>query len=106
MKQSNKRIRLSGRQAGYTMRMNPLTVIPGVGKSIAADLNSIGIFHVEELTGKDPQKLYDALRQKQGMNLDRCVLYVMRCAVYFASHKTHDPELLNWWKWKNRIICS
>ncbi len=79
---------------------NPLTIIPGVGKSIAADLNGIGIFSVEELNGKDPEVLYQLLNKKQGVILDRCLLYVMRCAVYFASHKTHDPELLKWWKWK------
>lgn len=99
MKENNT-IRLSGRQAGYTMSMNPLTIIPGVGKSIAADLNSIGVFRVEELKGKDPEKLYDALCKKQGMTLDRCLLYVMRCAVYFASEPIHDPKLLKWWNWK------
>ncbi|MCL4199767.1 pathogenicity locus [Patescibacteria group bacterium] len=80
---------------------NPLTIIPGVGKSIAQDLNGIGIFRVEELKGKDPDVLYRKLFDAQGMVIDRCLLYVMRCAVYFASHQTHDPELLKWWKWKD-----
>jgi hypothetical protein len=34
--------------------------------------------------------------------VDRCVLYVFRCAVYYANNKTHDPELLKWWNWKDR----
>jgi hypothetical protein len=34
--------------------------------------------------------------------VDRCLLYVFRCAVYFASHKKHDPKLLLWWNWKDR----
>lgn len=76
-------------------------IIPGVGKSIAADLNGIGIHRVSELKGKDPDVLYDLLNKKQGVILDRCMLYVMRCAVYFASHKTHDPGKLKWWKWKD-----
>jgi len=80
---------------------NPLTIIPGVGKSIAQDLNGIGIFRVEELKGKDPDVLYRKLCDAQGMVIDRCLLYVMRCAVYFASHQTHHPELLKWWKWKD-----
>ena len=29
------------------------------------------------------------------------VLYVFRCAVYFAS-KQHNPELLKWWHWKEK----
>ncbi len=71
--------------------MNPLTTIPGVGKSIAADLNGIGVYRVEELKGKDPEKLYQQLCKKQGVRLDPCVLYTMRCAVYFASNNVHDP---------------
>jgi hypothetical protein len=31
------------------------------------------------------------------------VLYVFRCAVYFANNSTHDPELLKWWNWKDRV---
>ncbi|MGA3073400.1 MAG: helix-hairpin-helix domain-containing protein, partial [Bryobacteraceae bacterium] len=31
-----------------------------------------------------------------------CVLYVFRCAVYFASEAEHDPELLKWWNWKDQ----
>jgi hypothetical protein len=36
------------------------------------------------------------------MQVDRCLLYVFRCAVYFAEHTRHDPELLKWWNWKDR----
>lgn len=84
------------------MKIHPLIIIPGVGKSIAADLNGIGIHRVEELKGKDPENLYRQICTKQGMVIDRSLLYVMRCAVYFASHSSHDPELLKWWKWKDR----
>lgn len=84
------------------MMKNPLTIIPGVGKSIAEDLNGIGIFHTEDLKGKDPEKLYLLICKKQGTVIDRCLLYVMRCAVYFASRTSHDQELLKWWRWKDR----
>lgn len=80
---------------------NPLTIIPGVGKSIAEDLNGVGVFRVEQLKDKDPEALYRQICDKQGAVIDRCLLYVMRCAVYFASRKTHDSELLKWWKWKD-----
>ncbi len=79
---------------------SPLTIIPGVGKSIAADLNGIGIFRVEDLKDNDPEVLYQKICDKQAVIIDRCLLYVMRCAVYFASNTNHDPELLKWWKWK------
>jgi hypothetical protein len=80
--------------------MNPLMEIPGVGKSIAQDLNSIGIIAVSQLKGNDPQRLYERICAHQGAVIDRCLLYVMRCAVYYASTKHPKPELLKWWNWK------
>ncbi len=80
--------------------MNPLTVIPGVGKSIASDLNGIGIYSVTQLRNKNPQDLYEQLCKKQGIKIDRCMLYVMRCAVYYASTKNTSPAKLKWWNWK------
>ena len=81
-----------------------LTVIPGVGKSIASDLWNIGIVNVDDLKGKDPEVLYDLSNRFAGVVQDRCLLYVFRCAVYFAetSENKRDDELLKWWNWKNR----
>ena len=78
-----------------------LEVIPSVGPSIARDLESLGIHHVAQLKGTDPQKLYDRLCVKTGSRQDRCVLYTFRCAVYYASHPRHEPEKLKWWNWKD-----
>ncbi|MCC7532312.1 MAG: pathogenicity locus [Bacteroidia bacterium] len=81
---------------------NELTTIPGVGKSIANDLNNIGIFRIDELKGKDPQMLYDLSNKFAGCIQDRCLLYVFRCAVYFAETPTEfqDSNKLKWWNWK------
>jgi hypothetical protein len=76
--------------------------IPGVGKQVSQDLYDLGIKRVSDLKGKDPQKLYDRLCKIQNAQIDRCMLYVMRCAVYYASHTTHDTEALKWWNWKDR----
>ena len=78
-----------------------LQVIPGIGKNIAADLWELGIRSVPDLRGKDPELLYAKRCEQQGVQIDRCLLYVFRCAVYFAEHKRHDPEKLKWWNWKN-----
>ena len=78
-----------------------LRAIPGVGKTIAEDLRGLGITRVEQLRGADPQALYDRLCAQVGMHVDRCMLYVFRCAVYYASEFPHDPELLKWWSWKD-----
>lgn len=78
-----------------------LRTIPGVGVETAKDLRALGINRVAELKGREPQELYEQLTVRQGGYLDRCVLYVFRCAVYFAENDTHDPELLKWWNWKD-----
>lgn len=80
---------------------DPLRAIPGVGPTIAQDLRDLGITRVEQLRGADPQALYDRLCALAGTHVDRCMLYVLRCAVYFASEFPHDPELLQWWAWKD-----
>jgi hypothetical protein len=81
-----------------------LTRLPGVGKSIAADLYNIGIRHIEDLKGKDPQVLYDDSNKFTGYVQDRCLLYVFRCAVYFAETPANRQvaEKLKWWYWKDR----
>lgn len=85
-----------------TTRQDDLRRIPGVGKSIAQDLRDLGVMRVDDLHNRDPQALYDALCELRGAPIDRCMLYVFRCAVYFASEERHDPELLKWWNWKDR----
>lgn len=75
--------------------------IPGVGEKIAEDFWELGISSPGELIGKNPEVLYLQLCTMKGMKVDRCMLYVFRCAVYFVSHIQHDPALLNWWVWKD-----
>jgi hypothetical protein len=78
-----------------------LQIIPGVGPSIAGDLQGIGISRVAQLKGRSPQALYANVCQTTGVLHDRCLLYVFRCAVYYASNPRHDPEKLKWWNWKD-----
>ena len=80
-----------------------LQVIPGVGKSIANDLWRIGITNVTDLKSKDPEELYELSNKLVGIVQDRCLLYVFRCAVYYANteKKKQDPQKLKWWNWKN-----
>lgn len=77
-----------------------LQTIPGIGPSMSQDLRDLGLFEVDDLVGQDPELMYKRLCLMHGMHIDRCVLYVFRCAVYFASEEDHDPELLKWWNWK------
>ena len=75
--------------------------IPGVGKSISEDLWDLGLRSVQDLKNQDPEELYLQLCAQQGTHIDRCMLYVFRCAVYYASNESYDAELLKWWNWKD-----
>lgn len=78
-----------------------LQAIPGVGPSIATDLQDLGYRMVEDLVDGDAESMYRQLCDLRGKQIDRCVLYVFRCATYFAGTDVHDPELLKWWNWKD-----
>ena len=79
-----------------------LQKIPGVGKSIARDLQNIGINSIADLRGINPETLYAQSNQFAGITQDRCLLYVFRCAVYFAEQENPEPAKLKWWCWKDR----
>ena len=83
------------------MTKRAFEIIPGVGPSLARDFEDLGFHSVAELKDADPEKLYENLCELRGVPIDRCVLYVFRCAVYFASGSSHDPEKLKWWNWKD-----
>jgi len=82
--------------------MDDLQSIPGVGKRIAEDLRDMGIFRVADLKGRNPEQMYDELCTLKKQRIDRCMLYVFRCAVYYAENPSHEPELLKWWNWKDK----
>lgn len=83
------------------LALKDLQRIPGVGPSIANDLYGLDIRRVEDLRDKDPEALYHTLCAQLGQPVDRCMLYVFRCAIYFASHAQHEQEKLKWWNWKD-----
>ena len=85
---------------------DPLQAIPGVGPSLARDLRELGYRAVQDLAGEHPEAMYARLGELRGARQDPCVLYVFRCAVYFASTDRPDPELLKWWAWKGRHLAT
>ncbi len=70
-----------------------LEALPNIGKSIAADLQLIGIHHPKSLIGMDPYTMYEKLCEKTGKRHDPCVLDVFISAVRFMEGG--DP--LPWW---------
>ncbi len=82
--------------------LQELEQIPGVGKIIAQDMQNIGIHSIDDLKGNQAEQLYDRLCEFKASPVDRCMLYVFRCAIYYASNTDHDPELLKWENWKDK----
>lgn len=81
--------------------LKTLQRIPGVGPSLAQDLVDLGIRSVPALRRRSPERLYEQLGTLRQQPQDRCVLYVFRCAVYFATEESPEPERLKWWNWKD-----
>ena len=93
------------RGEGYTGAMrSPLQEIPGVGPSIARDLERLGIRRVADLARRDPERMYRDFVRLEGRPVDRCLLYVFRCACYYARTKRPDPQKLLWWNWKDEAL--
>lgn len=85
-----------------TGNKDELETIPGVGPAIAKMFRAIGIQTMQDLSGQNAEKLYYRYKEHAGHDVDRCVLYVFRCAVYYCENNDPDPELLKWWNWKDR----
>mgnify|MGYP003573334478 FL=1 len=83
-----------------------LQKIPGIGPNMSKDLRDLGLYRIGDLVGQDPELMYKRLCLMHDMHIDRCVLYVFRCAVYFATETEHDPELLKWWNWKSGKLAN
>lgn len=75
-----------------------LITIPGVGKDMKEHFIKLGYTNVESLVDANPEEMYEEDKKICGENLDRCVLYVYRCAVEYS--KTRNKEL-KWWNFKD-----
>ena len=80
--------------------MSELRPIPGVGAQTEKDLQMLGYTTIASLRGADPEEMYQRECAMHGVQVDRCQLYVYRCAVYFAETEHPEPEKCKWWYWK------
>jgi len=76
-----------------------LTDLRGVGASIAADLQQLGIFTVDQLATCDGRDLYDRLCALTGVRQDPCVEDTFVCAVAQARDSELPAEQRDWWFW-------
>jgi len=80
---------------------DPLQELDGIGPSLSRALRELGFREPADLHGQDPEKMYADFCELRGEKIDRCVLYVFRCAVYAVTAERLEPELLKWWNWKD-----
>lgn len=78
-----------------------LRKIPGVGVKTEQDLIRLGYPTIASLKNADPEEIYRRDCEMRGMLIDRCQLYVYRCAVYYAGTPNPASEKLKWWNWKD-----
>ena len=83
------------------LREDRLDSLPGIGKSLSKDLMDLGCRRVSDLRDLDAEQLYQRLQEIRGRDIDRCVLYAFRCAIYCASTDNPHPDLQKWWNWKD-----
>jgi hypothetical protein len=81
-----------------------LQSLPSIGPSLARDLRDLGYHVPADLRGQDPEKMFTDLCELRGQQVDRCVLYSFRCAVYAVTAGDKDPDLAKWWNWKDRKL--
>ena len=70
-----------------------LEQLPNIGPALASDLRLLGIQNPQELPGRDPFALYQALCRRTGKRQDPCVLDTFIAAVDFMRGAAPAP----WW---------
>ena len=70
-----------------------------VGPATVRDLKTLGITRVEQLVGKDAQKLYDRLGRLAGKRYDPCMMDVLSAAIAQAQDPNLPKEKRKWWYW-------
>lgn len=73
-----------------------------VGPAIVRDFELLGIRSVEQLSRRNPEKLYERLCEITGQAQDICCLDVFRAAVAQARNPRLPLEQCQWWYWSRR----
>ena len=72
-----------------------LEEIPNVGPAVAGELRRLGITSPDDLPGRDPFAMYDALCRITGQRHDPCLLDTFIAAVRFMEGEPKKP----WWQY-------
>jgi len=74
-------------------RVRVLTDLPNIGRTMAAELQRLGIAKPEQLKGRDPYVLYQELCMVTGLRQDPCVLDTFISITRFMDGDEARP----WW---------
>jgi hypothetical protein len=83
----------SPRVVDVPVKARGLLELPNVGPATALDFVRLGIFQLETLKKRDPDRMYDALCRIDGIRHDPCVRDVFASVVAFANGAPARP----WW---------
>lgn len=70
-----------------------------VGPAIAGDFELLGILGIEQLSRRNPERLYEKLCDVKGEAQDICCLDVFRAAVAQARNPRLPGKQRQWWYW-------
>jgi hypothetical protein len=79
-----------------------LKELVSVGPAILRGFELLGIASVQQLSRRNPEKLYERLCQITGQPLDICCLDVFCAAVAQARNPLLPHEQRQWWYWSRR----
>ncbi|NCD25751.1 MAG: mitomycin resistance protein [Deltaproteobacteria bacterium] len=74
-------------------RLRELTDLPNIGPAMAGDLRLLGITRPDQLVGRDPFVMYEALCAATNARHDPCVIDVFISIVRFMNGEPPRP----WW---------
>ena len=76
-----------------------LADLVSVGPAFMRDFELLGIHSIEQLSRRNPEKLYEKLCVVKGQVQDICCLDVFRAAVAQAKNLRLPVEQRQWWYW-------
>jgi Pathogenicity locus len=84
------------------MSIQALTTLPNVGPAVARRLIRLGIGEPSALRGRDPEEMFDRLRELSGHAEDPCLLDTLRAIVAHANGEPARP----WWHYSRERLAS
>jgi hypothetical protein len=88
------------------VKKSDLLLLPGIGRTFQRDFARIGLLSLADFKGKDPELLFEQLREANAREehaTSKNYLYVLRYVVYCADTPPgrREASLMKWSAWKD-----